>query len=273
MGNGISGNLGNLRSGIEPGAVDIDEIKKWSWTMKSNVGKYSSNKTGGYKKSIGGTREGSGSADCVWDPENPPTDQFVVGIGELLNLQTTAGQRFVVPCVIANIKVDVDLDSGDPETWSFDWEADEAWVNPDAVAGLMGPLATPTPGLPGGYAEDPQQAKEIGQRLGAWRKGMPEPEPLSEHLKAGSFPGSRMEDFKKHDEARRARREARDRRHAAPPGEKLPWHVEAAVRAQEGRGAAQGVQAPPRTRLEVPEGTDVDAIVQAVLEVLGKKGR
>jgi hypothetical protein len=261
MGQGVSGNQGNLFTVLGDAVfTPVSEVKKWSWTMKANVGKYSSNKTGGYKKSVAGTKEGSGSADCILDPEDPPSveppaDAQTVAAGALLSLalQTVSGQLFIVPCVIANIKVDVDLDSGDPETWSFDWEANEAWENPEVVGLLAGPTATPVPGVAGGYTESPEDAKGIGRRLGTWRRGMPEPETLAQHLKRGNFPGA-------------ASQSPRQRqRPAGRPQEYHPWRVEEAVR-------LQSADKTGKVRLDVPEGVGMDQIVLAVMEVLGKRG-
>ena len=146
-GAGVSGAFGDVKIA----STQVSEIKKWTFNPKANVAKYSSNKTGGYKKAVAGIKEGSGTLECIWDPAIPPTTTINIGTSVTLKLYTTAAQFYSVPAVIADFSVVTDLDTGDPVGYTANFEADGAWTDP--VAGLVfdAAMAQQTdPGLPAG---------------------------------------------------------------------------------------------------------------------------
>ncbi len=130
-GAGVSGSSGDVKIG----STSVAEVKKWTFNPKANVAKYASNKTSGYKKAIAGTKEGSGSLECVWDPAIPPTTTINVGTSVTLKLYTTATQFYSVPCVVADFLIVTDIDTGDPVGFTANFEADGQWTDP--VAALM----------------------------------------------------------------------------------------------------------------------------------------
>lgn len=146
-GAGVSGAYGDVKIAT----TQVSEIKKWTFNPKANVAKYASNKTAGYKKSVAGVKEGSGSLECVWDPAIPPNTVINVGTSVTLKLYTTATQFYQVPAVIADFSIVVDLDTGDPVGYTANFEADGQWTDP--VAGLIFDAAMAQqadPNLPGG---------------------------------------------------------------------------------------------------------------------------
>jgi len=197
-GKGISGLKGDVFSALEDGAGNLDvamqvaEVKKWSCTMKANVAKYCSNKTGGYKKAVTGAHDGNGSLDCVWDPTLPATEIFEEGSYVSLQLFTVnapaPGQVLLMRAAIANLKVDVDMDNGDPITWTCDFESNEQWTNAAAIAPLLGPLGAPQEPLTPSQEEFLERARAVGLEGRAYR--MPQTgEPLDvEALQTAAAP-------------------------------------------------------------------------------------
>lgn len=73
-GNGISGRDGTVKIS----SVDVKEIKKWSFNPKCSTPQYASNMTGGYKRTVPGIRDATGTIDGVFDPD----DYFITVIAE-----------------------------------------------------------------------------------------------------------------------------------------------------------------------------------------------
>lgn len=145
MGSAISGKGGDIRLGTTS-PVQFCEVTKWSFNPKSNNNSYASNCSGGFKRRVAGTKEGSGTVDGKWDPTAPPTDALDVGDSITLNLHYNATQKWIVPAVVDSMRIDVDMDSGDIVGWSIDFSSDGAWTKPVATAPFMGPLGRRTVG-------------------------------------------------------------------------------------------------------------------------------
>ena len=123
---GISGKDGDVKIGT----TSINEIKKWSFNPKVNTQRYASNKTGGYKCTIPGTKEATGTLSGVYTATNSHINVIDVGTMVTLKLYITATLYFSVPAVITDYKLDVDLDNGEIVGWEASFESDGAWTNP-----------------------------------------------------------------------------------------------------------------------------------------------
>jgi hypothetical protein len=166
MAGGVSGKGGDVTVGTTT-PVQLCEVTKWSFNPKITISKYASNCSGGAKRTVIGSKEGSGSFEGKWDPSAPPIALVDVGSVVTLNLTITGTHKYIVPAIIESMKVDVDMDSGDIVSWSADWQADGAWTNPPALA-FAGPF-------PGGMV--PQEAFAAGPAAPVV-PGQPEPQPL-----------------------------------------------------------------------------------------------
>lgn len=132
-GNGFSGYQGTVKIG----ATDIAEIRGWKWNPKSHNPKYASNKTSGYKRTVAGVKEGSGSMSGAWDHVNDFFGVIDVGTSATLLLYTNPTHSITVPSVIDDISVNVDVDNGEIVSWDANFSSNGAWTN--AVSPMMAP--------------------------------------------------------------------------------------------------------------------------------------
>jgi hypothetical protein len=139
-GKGVAGVTGDALLGAGGSPVQIAEVRKWSFNPKGTNAAYRSNRTGGYTARSPGYKDGSGSCDFAWDPTNPITSQLDVTDSVILQLQTVVGQRVVVPALIDDIKLDVDVEGATIIGGSFTFSANGAWTNATATSSLMGPM-------------------------------------------------------------------------------------------------------------------------------------
>lgn len=128
--NGVSGTFGDAKLG----GVQISELCKWSANPKANITAYASNKTGGFKWRVAGVKDMTGSMEGKYDPATPIMAQIDVGSVVALRLYLTATGFYALNAMIENLKLNVDLDSGEPVSWSADWGSVGPWTNP--VAGV-----------------------------------------------------------------------------------------------------------------------------------------
>jgi hypothetical protein len=140
-GNGISGIDGD----VVLNSVPVHEIKKWSFKPKTDNKDYASNYTFGFKKRVSSVADATGSFDFVWDPFNPLTDFLDVGDEATLDLFVTTGQFYVVPVIIDDYSLDVDIETGAVVGGTMSWSLNGGWTNPIAKVAtpLMGPTKNP----------------------------------------------------------------------------------------------------------------------------------
>jgi hypothetical protein len=132
-GNGISGVNGNFLIG----STAVSETTKWNFGPKSNNPKYCSNKTAPYTWRVPGVKDGSGSADGKWDPTNPLTAVLDVGTLFTGKFYLDAVAYYQVPAVVDDIKLNVDIDTGEIVSWTVTFSTVGAWTNP--TSGMMAP--------------------------------------------------------------------------------------------------------------------------------------
>lgn len=125
-GNGFSGKDGDVKIGT----TSVSEIKGWSFNPKSNNPRYASNKTAGYKRTVAGVKEGSGTISGVFDPTTMFFTVIDVGTNVTLKLYLDTTYFFSVPAVIDDYKLTVDLDNGEIVGFEGTFSANGAWTNP-----------------------------------------------------------------------------------------------------------------------------------------------
>lgn len=146
MSAGFSGKNGTVLIGATP----VSEIRSWKFNPKSNNPRYASNKTSGYKATVAGVKEGSGSMSGAWDHTNDFITVTDVGISVTLLLYSDASHFYSVPSVIDDYSIDVDVDNGEIVSWDSNFSTNGAWANPAS------PLTAPA-----GYASTPAPTPEV----------------------------------------------------------------------------------------------------------------
>lgn len=141
-GAGFSGKDGTVKIA----STDVAEIRNWKFNPKSNNPKYASNKTSGYKRTVAGVKEGSGSMSGAWDHSIDFLAVVDVGTSVTLKLYTDGTHFFSVPSVIDDCSINVDVDNGEIVSWDSNFSANGAWANPAS------PMFAPE-GFGGGEAE------------------------------------------------------------------------------------------------------------------------
>lgn len=125
-GAGFSGKDGTVKIG----STDVCEIRNWKFNPKSNNPKYASNKTSGYKRTVAGVKEATGSMSGAWDNANDFLAVVDVGTDVTLKLYTNTTKFFSVPAVIDDVSVNVDVDNGEIVGWDANFSSNGAWTNP-----------------------------------------------------------------------------------------------------------------------------------------------
>jgi hypothetical protein len=122
----VSGKDGN----VKVGATTIAHVTKWSFSPESNNPNWASNQTAGYKNRVAGIKDGKGKLSCKWDTTALQIATIDVGQAITLDLFTTATQKYVVPAIIDDLEVTVDLDKGETEDLDIKFSITGAWTNP-----------------------------------------------------------------------------------------------------------------------------------------------
>ncbi len=149
-GAGFSGKDGTVKIA----STDVAEIRNWKFNPKSNNPRYASNKTSGYKRTVAGVKEGSGSMSGAWDHSIDFLAVVDVGTAVTLKLYTDATHFFSVPSVIDDCSINVDVDNGEIVSWDSNFSTNGAWTNP--ASPMMAPAGFGTAAAPGGGGELPE---------------------------------------------------------------------------------------------------------------------
>lgn len=120
----ISGKTGK----VLVGATAVVDVTSWKLDLKNNVSKWGGSATGGYKKGVGGTNDGSGSIEGKIDTADEIYDRIAPGDSVTLKLYENATINWSVPAIIGGLSIDVDIDDGEALTWTADFETDGAWT-------------------------------------------------------------------------------------------------------------------------------------------------
>ena len=119
----VSGQYGK----ISIGASNVAECQSWSWSRSIADHAYASCATAGFKKRVAGTKDHSGSLGGVLDPADPVEDYFDEGDLVTLNLYVTATAYYIVPAMITELGVEVNVDDGDIIKWTASFGGNGAW--------------------------------------------------------------------------------------------------------------------------------------------------
>jgi len=86
--------------------------------------------TGGFRRRVGGVKDGSGTIVFKLDPADPITDQLNEGDAVTLLLYLDGTRHFTVPAIIEALQWEVDIDRGEIIGGTAEFAIDGAWTKP-----------------------------------------------------------------------------------------------------------------------------------------------
>lgn len=113
---------------VKIGGVQLPEITKWTFKPQVTSVEYSSNKTGGFKRSVCGARSATGTLEGKWDDTDPITSHFQDGSSVTLGLYLTATHFINCPALIKSLDIEVDIDASSIISWSAEFNSDGAYT-------------------------------------------------------------------------------------------------------------------------------------------------
>ncbi len=106
-----------------PPDVELDVIQ-WGRKKSSRLGETTNSTTNGFATYLGGTREGQGTIEVVWDSTKAPED---IGLteGTTFTADLVIGNSSVaytaVPCIVESVEPKVNPRSGEAVTYSLSY--------------------------------------------------------------------------------------------------------------------------------------------------------
>lgn len=119
----ISGSYGKVMVGTS----NAPECTQWSWSRTVSDHAYASCATAGFKKRVAGTKDHSGSIGGKFDSADSPEDYFDEGDLVTLNLYVSTTAYYIVPAMITELSVEVNIDDGDIIPWTASFGGNGAW--------------------------------------------------------------------------------------------------------------------------------------------------
>lgn len=124
-GKGFSGKNGTVKYGS---GTSLLEVTKWSFEPKTNVPKYASNATGGFKTGVAGVRDSSGKVEIKVPSDTGLPLQDGDSVTLQLHVDATGSNYFSVPAIISGMPVDCDVDGGEIVGATYNFEGNGAWT-------------------------------------------------------------------------------------------------------------------------------------------------
>ena len=109
-------------------ATSVGAVTGWTLTKTVNSHRYASSETAGYKKTILGVRSATGTITGLWDGALASTVADNTSATILLHLN--ASELYTVPCKITNYQITVDINDGNANAFSCNFESEGAWTEP-----------------------------------------------------------------------------------------------------------------------------------------------
>lgn len=117
----LTGPISGLEGNLSLGTVAIANLRKFSIKRSGEAKKYSSSDTAGWKKTLKGTQEWSGSADFYIEQGTLPA----LEIGKLYAFSgtlKTGGTPVTGVVRITGVDIDTDIEAGDPISGNLSFE-------------------------------------------------------------------------------------------------------------------------------------------------------
>ena len=122
----VSGKDGKVMIGAEA----IADVTKWTLRTSAYNVAYASSGTAGFRRRVGGVKDGHGTIAFKLDVAEPITEQFDEGdkVTPLLYLDDT--RHYTVPAVVDALQWEVDIDRGEIVGGVAEFSIDGAWTKP-----------------------------------------------------------------------------------------------------------------------------------------------
>lgn len=115
---------------ITLGASDFAHVRNWRHSKSSNNKKYASSTSGGHELTTDGPFGGTVSFDLVLDHEDRIEERIGIGDVVTLWLYTDETNYWIVPCRIASMDDEVQIEAGEPPTIAVEADCHGAWTTP-----------------------------------------------------------------------------------------------------------------------------------------------
>ncbi len=119
----ISGQYGKVLSG----GSQTTECQGFEWSRSVVEHAYASCATGGFKKRVAGTKDHSGTLNGLFDVSEPIYEVFDEGDAVTLHLYISTTAYYIVPAMITELSIEVDIDDGSIVPWNASFGGNGAW--------------------------------------------------------------------------------------------------------------------------------------------------
>jgi hypothetical protein len=109
----------------------LADVTSWRFTTTADNIAYASSATGGFRRRIGGARQGFGNAAFVLNTLDPATVRLVAGDQVTLQLNLDGTRFYYVPAIVDSIQLTVDVNHREPIRGMVDFTTDGAWIEPE----------------------------------------------------------------------------------------------------------------------------------------------
>jgi hypothetical protein len=113
---------------VKIASTTIGEVLRWTFTKRVNSNRFGTSASGGFKRSVGGVKEGSGTISMKYDVGAANT--IAEGSAVTLKCYLDATHFYSIPALVTSCQVMADMDTGDAIGSEFSFDTDGAWVEP-----------------------------------------------------------------------------------------------------------------------------------------------
>ena len=113
---------------IKIGSTAIPDILGWTFDKTANGDQFGSSSGAGYAKAVVGTKRGSGTITAKWDASAAST--IAEGVSATLLLYLNATEFYSVPAIITSFSLNVDIDTGNANSFTANFLTNGAWTEP-----------------------------------------------------------------------------------------------------------------------------------------------
>lgn len=112
------------------GGTPLAEITAWTLVTSSRNPSYASSDTGGWKTRLAGVKDGRGMLRGKLDTASPITSQLDEGDAATLLLHLNGTLSYQVPAIIDELRLEIDIDTGDVIGWAAEFSVTGAVTKP-----------------------------------------------------------------------------------------------------------------------------------------------
>lgn len=109
---------------------DLAHVTLWTMDQSDSAPAWNSSSTGGHKTRKSGVRDATGTVEGKYDQDDPIENRLGVGSAVTLYLHQRADRKITVAALVTGLTLNVNIDSGEIESWTASWGATSAPVFP-----------------------------------------------------------------------------------------------------------------------------------------------